>query len=113
MRFPSPPSSAPSALRPVVVPVTGDGEAAAGMANTGAPLMIVIEADPEIAPTSARMLADPATAGEVYRPAASIDPMPDVFVHVKAGCATIGWPNWSYAVALNCCVAFSLSVAAP
>src|SRR5207302_3274041 len=47
-RFASPPSSAPRTLRLVLVPVTGEGEALAGVATVGTALLIVMAALPLI-----------------------------------------------------------------
>ena len=52
----------------------------------------------------------PALEPAVNRPEGLIEP-PPLTDHVKEGCGLIGWPNWSLAVALNCCVAAVWTVA--
>src|SRR5207248_7103818 len=59
------------------------------------------------APDVARTVADPVpVAGAVYRPVAPTPPSPPESTdQVNAGWLARAWPNWSRAVAVNCCVA--------
>ena len=77
MRLASPPSSAPSTLRLVVVPVTGVGVAEAGLDTVGGLLITVTLAVPETPPLAAVTVnGPPAAAPAVNRPDSLIAPPP-------------------------------------
>src|SRR5687768_4381148 len=86
MRFPSPPSSAPSTLKFVVVPVTGSGDADAVEAMVGEASLIVMEAIDWTEPLAAATAALPAEAGDVYKPPLLMLPSPETRLQVNAGC---------------------------
>jgi len=69
---------------------------------------IVTLAVPLTAPLAARTVADPAVAGAVYRPELLTEPVPLAIDHVNVGWVVSAAPNWSFAVAVNCCVALVL-----
>ena len=83
----------------MVVPVTGLGEAAAGVATVGGWPTV----------TCAVPLNDPLVAVTVAAVPAEVNNPPDVIEPVVADQVNVGWlaraaPNWSRAVAVNCCV---------
>ena len=85
--------------------------AAAAVATVGAALLTVTAALPLTVPLVAVTLAEPVAAGAVYSPPALIEPMPLALAQVKRRLAAKATPNWSFPVAVNCCVWFSFSVA--
>ncbi len=113
VRFDSPPSSAPSTLNALLVPVTVDGDADAAVATVGAALVIVTLAVPLIPPLDAWTVAVPAAPGAVYNPVPLIDPIPDVLLQANPGWLDNAMPNWSLATALNCWLPFSFRPAVP
>src|SRR5687768_9815063 len=83
---PSPPSSAPRTLSDVVLPVTGLGEAAAGVATVGAlPAVTVICAVPETVPEVAVTVKGPPGVAPAVKTPPAMAP-PPVTVHPNAGC---------------------------
>ena len=96
--------SEPATLRLVVVPVTGLGVALAGVVTTGGwPAVTVTVAVPVMLLIFDLTVAEPVPEeGALYRPLLLIEPGP-VAVQVKVGWLAIGLPNWSRAMALNCC----------
>src|SRR5580693_2966524 len=115
VRFPSPPMSSATTLSSVVVPVTGLGVAEAGTSTVGGVSETVTEAVPmSIVLAVARMDAVPEAFGAVYRPVPLMLPaLSGARDQVNPGCVDIASPNWSSAVAVNCCVAlgFRLTLA--
>jgi hypothetical protein len=73
---------------------------------------VVTGATAESPPVVAVTVDAAADAGAVNRPAVDTVP-PPVTLHVNAGCVESGMPNWSVAIAENCCVAAGASVAVP
>src|SRR5262245_32345660 len=78
-------------------------------------LLTVTLAVPLTAPLVARTFADPVPLlGAVYKPVVLTMPTPPLSIdQVKLGCVARALPNWSLAVALNCCVPPFLSAALP
>ena len=76
-----------------VVPVTGDGDAFAGVATVGAAFVIVMAAVVEIALLVARILAEPEVAGAVYSPLLLIEPEPEAIAQVMPGLNVSASPN--------------------
>jgi hypothetical protein len=96
--------SPPSTERLVVVPVTGLGAALAAAATVGAWLVTVTVLVPLNVPLLAVTVPLAELLGVVSRPLALIVPIAAVALQVNVGCVAIAPPNWSVAVAVNCCV---------
>lgn len=62
--------------------------------------LAVPNAEPLVAVT---VKGPPAVAPAVNRPLAEMVP-PPLLDQLNSGCGDMGWPNWSRAVAVNCCV---------
>jgi hypothetical protein len=71
--------------------------------------MTVTLADPLTVPALAVTVYSPVASGAVYSPALEIVPPFGVTDHVMP--LATAWPNWSVAVAVNCCWRFCLTVA--
>src|SRR5437764_386641 len=59
---------------------------------------------PPTEPLVAWTVAEPMEAGAAYRPLGLIAPTPLTTAQLKAGWVARALPNWSLALAVNCCV---------
>ena len=87
------------------MPVTGLGVALAGVVTTGGWTAVTVTAAvPLTLPLFALTIAEPVPEeGALYRPLLLTEPGP-VDAQVKVDWVAIVLPNWSRALALNCCV---------
>jgi hypothetical protein len=92
---------------------TGFGDAAAAVATVGGLLGVVTVtlAVPLCGPAVAvTVYGPPAVTPAVKRPDALMVP-PPLSVQVNEGGGDMAAPNWSFAVAVNCCVVLTFTVA--
>ena len=90
--------------------MTGFGDAITEV-TIGAGSVTVTIVVPLTVPLVAMTVAVPLTFGAVYKPVALTVPMPALIIdQVNVGCVVNALPNWSFPVAVSCCVSVSFNV---